>query len=128
MNDTETDLLIQTISRLKPRRIETDMQDAIEKALKAGGFAFTREHRHDKSNRFDFLVETAGETIIVEVKVKGASGPDTERQLLRYSSLLIANRIIIVTTTGMRLRVDHFTAGGKRVPVITINLAMNSLA
>lgn len=128
MNDTETDRLVQTIARLKPRRVETDMQDAVEKALGAGGFAFTREHRHDARNRLDFLVETEGEKIIVEVKVKGASGPDTERQLLRYSGLLIADKILLVTTTGMRLRVDHLLAGGKRVPIITINLAMNSLA
>lgn len=129
MSHTETDRLYETLAILKPRRSEAAMQDAIHRALTRGRFIFTREHHHDEFNRFDFYVTTAAnEHTIIEVKVKGAKGPDTERQLVRYATLGVCNRIIVVTTMPHPLRISHVQVGERRIPINIINLAMNAIA
>ena len=128
MTITDTDRLHDTLAVLKPRRIENDMQDAIATALTRDGFNFTKEHRHDGKNRLDFLVQAGDDRVVIEVKVAGASGPDTERQLLRYAALGICDRIFVVTTIALRLRISSIEVAGRSVPVRVINLAMNAIA
>lgn len=120
--------IIAILGKIRPRRIETDLQAAIAEKLAAHGIEFKREWKLDRKNRLDFYLETAsGERVCLETKVKGASGPDTERQLLRYALTGKLDRIIIITTTSFNFRSDAFVVEGRIIPVQIISLEMNFL-
>lgn len=120
--------IIALLGRIRPRRVETDLQDAIAAKLSAYGVEFKREYRLDKKNRLDFYLETAsGHRMCIETKVKGASGPETERQLLRYALTGKLDEIVVVTTTGFLFRSEGFMVEGRPVPVRIISLEMNFL-
>lgn len=123
--------ILAVLAKIKPRRIETDLQDAIAAKLAAKlaahSIEFAREVKLDKKNRLDFMLRHAGESICLETKVRGASGPDTERQLLRYALTGKIDRIVLVTTTSFNCGGEGFIVGEKLVPIHIVNLEMNFL-
>lgn len=126
--ESNLELVLGLLRPIKPRRIETDLQDAIATRLAAHDVKFKREYPIGRKNRLDFFVELdTGETLAIETKVKGASGPETERQLLRYAMTGKIDRIILVTTQAFNIRSKSFVIDGKIIPLHCVDLSMNFL-
>ena len=121
------DQLAALLENIKPRRSEVELQDAIGTKLSAHAVTFKREHKLDRKNRLDFYVETSGHRVAIETKVSRASGPDTERQLLRYALTGKIDAILLVCTRGFPFDLDVIKCGERFIPVKVINLEMNFL-
>lgn len=72
---------------------EAELQDGIEQAFTADGFAFTREHRLGGRDRIDFMFETIG----LEVKVDGSPAL-VLKQLHRYAQSDEVAGLVLVTS------------------------------
>lgn len=72
---------------------ESDLQDAVEVALRRSGLPASREARLNARSRIDFLVGDVG----VECKVDGA-WRSVARQLERYATFDEIGSLVLVTT------------------------------
>lgn len=112
---------------IRPRRSEVELQDAIMTKLSAHGVDAVREKKLDARNRLDFYIETPAARMAIETKVGRASGPDTERQLLRYALTDRLDHIILVVTRAFPFSAEPFMVDGRPIPVTVVNLEMNFL-
>lgn len=125
--DLNAQQLAELLTPLKPRKDEEQVQAAIGTKLAAHQIDFTREYRLDAKNRLDFYLEQGGKRIAIEVKSHRASGPETERQLLRYALTGKLDVIILVVTKPFPYNLDVIKCGSRFIPVHVVNLSMNFL-
>ena len=105
---------------------EADLQAQVATALTAAGVEVDREVIAERG-RYDLLVRTRGECVVLELKVSG-SAPAVERQAQRYALTDGIDAVAVVTTSarlarelerpGEALGVD--TLGGKPFAVIAL--------
>ncbi len=93
-----------------PVSVERELQDSVERALRAEKLAFKREVTRG-ADRIDFVVGSVG----VELKVKGAV-TEVHRQLERYAAWEELTELLLVTTRGHHLAMPN-SIGGKPVLV-----------
>jgi alkanesulfonate monooxygenase SsuD/methylene tetrahydromethanopterin reductase-like flavin-dependent oxidoreductase (luciferase family) len=94
---------------------EDRLQRGIAAALIADGFTVEREHRLDRWNRLDMLVDGR---IGVEVKIAG-SRAEVRRQIERYLRHDIEG-VVLVTSRSSHVRVPALLRG-KPVEVVCLN-------
>lgn len=101
---------------------EADLQAQIATALQLAGVDVDREV-YAESGRYDLLVRTRGERVVLELKVAG-SAPAVERQAQRYALTEGVDAVAVVTTShrlAASLRAPSGdTLGGKPFEVITL--------
>lgn len=93
-----------------PVSVERELQDAVERALRAEKLEFKREVTRG-ADRIDFVVGSVG----VELKVKGSAG-DVLRQLERYALWTDLTELLLVTTKGAH-RALPSVVGGKPLTI-----------
>lgn len=89
-----------------PVSVERELQDSVERALRAEKLEFKREVARG-ADRIDFVVGAVG----IELKVKGSAG-DVLRQLERYALWTDLTELLLVTTKGAHLALPR-AVGGK---------------
>jgi hypothetical protein len=98
---------------------ESDLQEAVRRALDRAGVDAVREARLDGRSRVDLL---AGR-VAVECKV-GGSAADLRRQLARYARSDLVDEIVVVTS---RVRHQDLPAEIEGKPVEVVSLLLGGL-
>lgn len=120
--------LLGWLRTLRPRRLELDLQSSVRNLLTMKRIEHNAEHRLDAKNRLDFYLETAkGYRIAVETKARAAVALATARQIRRYVLTGKIDWLILVTTYPLSLPAGVLEFEGKVVPVIVVDLSLNSL-
>lgn len=88
-----------------PVSVERELQDSVERALRAEKLEFRREVTRG-ADRIDFVVGSVG----VELKVKG-SVSEVSRQLERYALWPELTELLLVTTRGSHLALPPIVGG-----------------
>lgn len=105
-------------ARLRPRKQEVELQDAL--ALTLAPLGFIREFRADAQNRPDFAHPVS--MVFVEVKT-GGSAAELDRQILRYVLETACTAVIVVTTRANHNPPTTMRRRGEIIPIITIRLS-----
>lgn len=97
---------------------ESDLQEGIEKVLRACNISYVREHSLSDTDRPDFIVGSLGGDIALEVKTKG-----TFAQLLRQAARYAAHpRVSAVLAVGSPRWLDQMPTAIDGTPVRALRL------